>query len=182
MTWKGKKGKSKLIQELVAKGFSYRQAGKAVNAVFGQMARAVRRGERTEIPGGTIQVMQNNRKRPELKKYRNIATGRISYKVVVYGRAQRRIKFLPDQQLNVELIPKPPGPPTPEELEIRELVLLFTGRPPTAQDIAVLQRAIEWRPHKSGALLRRLRQYEERGGKRISISYLAQYMEFFYWL
>ena len=49
------KGKGWLVSQLIEKGMSVRKARKAVEAVFGCMARAVRRGEVVEIPGGTIQ-------------------------------------------------------------------------------------------------------------------------------
>ena len=49
-------GRSGLIRDLVAKGYSFRQATKLVNAFFDIMTRALERGEQVEIPGGSIQV------------------------------------------------------------------------------------------------------------------------------
>jgi nucleoid DNA-binding protein len=56
MNRKSQGGKTKLVQEVIAKGFSVRKARKAVTAVFDRIRRAVLRGEVVEIPGGTLRA------------------------------------------------------------------------------------------------------------------------------
>ena len=90
------KGKSGLIRELISKGLSVREAEKAVNAVFDVMARAVKRGETVEIPGGTIQAkIMNGEPRRASQRFRDVRTGEIAVKVITYRGRRRVVKFRP---------------------------------------------------------------------------------------
>ena len=109
MTWRSNKGKSRLIRELMAKGISVRKAEKAVNAVFDCMARAVRRGEDAEIPGGRIQAkMRKGQPRRKWQRFVNVHTGKITFKMVSFRGRRRVIQFKPEQaearQLAAELL------------------------------------------------------------------------------
>jgi hypothetical protein len=97
------KSKSKLIRELIAKGFSARKAEK-VNAAFGSMRRALKSMNRLRRAarcrkrppgllsgrdrghsGGTIQAeCTNGRPRRKWQRTRTVNTGKIQFRMVEY--------------------------------------------------------------------------------------------------
>ena len=126
MDWRSNKGKSKLIRELIAKGISVRKAEKGVNAVFDCMARAVRRGESVEIPGGRIQVkIRKGQPRREWQRFVNVRTGKIMFTIVDFRGKRLVVKFSPD--LNLDLSPLP-QPLTPDEIEALQLASELLGK------------------------------------------------------
>jgi nucleoid DNA-binding protein len=128
MNWRSTAGKSALIKMLMKEhGFSKLKAEKAVNAVFHCMARALRRGDKVELPIGWIHTARPPAKRKKRKwqRFRNIQTGEISFKIVRYP--DKIIRF----RANPRLIVKGPGPPPPLRPEMinkgEELEQLLVG-------------------------------------------------------
>jgi nucleoid DNA-binding protein len=155
------KGKSGLIRELMAKGLSVRRAEKAVNAVFDCMTRAVRRGETVEIPGGAIQAkIMNGEPRRAPQRFRDVRTGEITVKDVTYPGRRRVVKFRPDESLDLTPLPVPP---TPEEIECRELATELIGMPADDAVMERLKHAAAQPSTKPGNLLARLRDRKQRG-------------------
>ena len=177
---KKKGGKSVIVQDVMARGFTARKAEKALKAVIDCMTFGLRRGEPVEIPGGTIQArVRKGTPRREFQKFRNIETGGISHRIVQYPGRRRVVKFIPD--LNLDLTP-PPLPETPEELEARQLASELLGKPANNAIMATLQRAVEVHPFRPGALLRRLRDIKSRGWHFDSVDTLARQVSAHYWL
>jgi nucleoid DNA-binding protein len=174
------KGKSGLIRELIAVGLTVRQAEKAVNAVFDCMARAVGRGEMVEIPGGVIQAqIMNGAPRQASHRFRSVRTGEITVKTVNYPGRRRVVKFRPDVSLDLTPLP---APPTPEQIECRQLVTELIGMPPDDAIMESLLRAAAFPPQKPGNLLARLRDRKQRGRRYQDASKLAEDIETVYWL
>lgn len=86
--------RGRLVDLIESKGFSRRKADRAVAAVFRCMSRAIRRGELVEVPGGILQAVTAPPVRRQWKRYK--AFGKVSFRVVVYHKRKRRIKFTPD--------------------------------------------------------------------------------------
>jgi nucleoid DNA-binding protein len=174
------KGKSGLIRELMATGLSVRQAEKAVNAVFEVMVRAVKRGETVEIPGGTIRArIMNGKPRQAEQRFRNVQTGKIDFRVANYPGRRRVVKFKPDESLDLTPLP---APPTPEEIECRQLAMELIGKPADDAVMESLKRAAALHPQKPGNLLARLRDRQQRGLRYSDAIGLAQDIEKLYWL
>jgi len=82
-------GKRSLIHDVMAKGFTARQAANAVNAVIRLMKEALSFEEPVEVPGiGTLEVViQKGQPKRRAQKIRNIATKEIEiYDVKFPGR------------------------------------------------------------------------------------------------
>ena len=160
-------------------GFSVRKATKAVNAVFGCMARAVRRGEVVEVPGGTIRARTRQGKpRRRLQKFRNVQTGRPSFKLVDYPGRRRVVKFRPDESLDLTPLPVPP---TPEEIECRQLAAELLGHAVDDETMARLQQSADIHRPKPGNLLRRLKAAKSRSWYSRSTDELAYSIRQLYW-
>jgi nucleoid DNA-binding protein len=115
--WKADRGKSGLIKVLVSLGFSFRRGERAVNDLFDLIAGALCRGERVEIPGGTLETRPvHQKRRPRLTWLTNIQTGKRRYPLVWYSLAQQRILFRPDRDIFFTLPPRPAPPPAPPQL------------------------------------------------------------------
>jgi nucleoid DNA-binding protein len=116
------KTKTDLIRELIEKGFSHRKARKAVNGVFYCMARALRRGDVVDIPGGAINTTSRaDAGRWKLQRFRNIQTDKPFFKSV--KRPKRIIRFKPDKNFQFVDKPKRPKPETVDDREIKRLFL-----------------------------------------------------------
>jgi len=177
------KGKSGLIRELIANGLSVRQAEKAVNAVFDCMTRAVRRGETVEIPGGTIQAkIMNGEPRRTSQRFRDVRTGEIAVKVINYRGRRRVVKFRPDESLDLTPLQAPPPPPTLEQVECRQLATELLAKSVDDQIMAQLQESADFPSAKPGALLRRLKEVENRGWRISSTEDLTAYLAKLYWV
>ena len=177
---KTKGGKSRIVKDVMAKGFAARKAQKALNAVFDLMKAALQSGETVEIPGGTIQAKaRKGKSRGKIQRFRNVQKGKIDFKFVSYPGSRRVVKFTPDP--NLDLTPLPP-PEAPEQVEEREMVSELIGKPANKAIMARLQQAVELRPFKEGALLRRLRECKSRGRTFSSVEALANQISAFYWL
>jgi nucleoid DNA-binding protein len=174
------KGKSGLIRELIAKGLSVRQAEKAVNAVFDCMARAVGRGETVEIPGGAIQAKSmNGEPRQVSQRFQDVRTGEITVKDVNYPGRRRVVKFRPDESLDLAPLPVPP---TPEEIECRQLATELLGKAVDDQIMAALQKGADFPSPKPSALLRRLQGVQDRGWRINSTEDLTAGLAKLYWM
>lgn len=174
---KEKGGKSRIIKDVMAKGFTARRAEKAVNAVLNLMTLALKSGEPVEIPGGTIQAKaRKGTPRRKGQRFRNVHTKKIAYEVVRYPGARRVVKFTPD--LTLDLTP----PESPETVEARAIASELLGVPASEAIMARLQQAVEVHPFKEGALLRRLRECKKRGMTFNNVEWLANQISAFYWL
>jgi nucleoid DNA-binding protein len=93
--------RDKLIRMVMAKGYSLRKSQKIVDAVFDTMARAVRRGEIVEIPGGEIQTARN---RPVLGKWQRMRNpkGEVFFRLTTRYKQRKRIIFRPDETIDLE--------------------------------------------------------------------------------
>jgi nucleoid DNA-binding protein len=177
------KGKSGLIRELIAKGLSVRRAEEAVNTVFDCMAGAAGRGEAVEIPGGTIQAkIMNGKPRRARPRFRDVHTGKISFKVVNYPGRRRVVKFRPDVSLDLTPLPVPPPPPTPEEIRCRQLAMELLAQAVDDQIMAKLQQGAHFPTPKPGALLRRLKEVQNRGWRISSTEDLTTAIAKLYWM
>ena len=183
MDWYSTKGKSKLIRELMDKGLSVRKAEKAVNAVFDCMAKAVRRGETVEIPGGTIQAkIRNNQPRRQWTRLRNVRTGKIASRIINYPGPRRMVRFEPDHTLDLSPLPAPPVPETPEQVETRQHVVELLGRSPSPAEMSLLAEAGSVHARGPNSLLLRLRDRKSRGRSYTNADELARDLESMYWL
>ena len=177
------KGKSGLIRELIAKGLSVRQAEKAVNAVFEVMTRAVKRGETVEIPGGSIQAkIMNGESRRASQRFRDVRTREITVKVINYRGRRRVVKFRPDESLDLTPLPAPPPPPTPEQFECRRLATELLAEAVDDQIMAKLQKGADIPSAKPGALLRRLKEVQNRGWRITCTEDLTACLAKLYWV
>ena len=177
---KKKGGKSRIVKDIMGKGFTARKAEEAVNTVFSLMQLALQSGAPVEVPGGTLQAKARKGKpRREVQRLRNVHNKKIALKLVRYPGAHRVVKFTPD--LNLDLTP-PPLPESPEELEARAIASELLGMPASQAIMARLQQAVEVHPFKEGALLRRLRECKSRGRTFDNVEWLANQISAFYWL
>lgn len=180
---KKKGGKSSIVRDLMAAGLTARKAVMAVNAVFDHMTLAAWWGEPVEIPGGLIQsTIRQGTPRRKLQNFRNIQTGRIDYSDVDYPGRRRVLKFTPDVELDLEPLPAPPLPETPEQEAVRRLAAELLGRPADKAIMAVLQEAVDAHPSKPGSLLRRLQEFKDRGWTFDDVYSLARQISFQCWL
>ena len=155
-------GRTRLIHAVVAKGYSFRKATELVNAVFETMTRALNRGEQVEIPGGRIQVKQQNGKpRRELHKFQDPGSERVVVRSVKYSGARKIVKFIADEDLDLSPLPDAPPPAHRETQEMaacRKLAAELVGEPIDDACLQFLLR-ISYSPARSPiSLLRTLRQ------------------------
>ena len=177
--------RERLVQELVAKGFSVRKARKAVNAVINVMISGVHRGEAVEIPGGTIQTAwREGKSKIRLTRFRNVQTKEITPRFVTFFRQRIRVKFTPDLTLDLSPLVLPPPPPTPQQIETCQLAAELVGKPPTDHDMLLLERAAAVHPTRpvEECLLRRLRNLKARGWTYRFFDFLAADVEWLYWV
>jgi nucleoid DNA-binding protein len=176
-------GKGSLIWELRQRGFSVRQARKAVNAFFDCATRAVRRGERVEIPGGAIQVKSTRgQPRQTSQRFRNIQSGEIVYRTVKFPGGHRTVRFAPDLTLDLSPLPAPSPTETPEQIEARQLAKEFLGHAPDETEMVLLERGADFYPEGPNSLLRRLRDLKGRGPRVNGSDDLAEAVASLYWI
>ena len=196
-------GKRALVKDLMAKGVPARRAAEAVNTVFHLMAEALYCHESVEVPGvGTLEVMlQRGKPARRSQKTRNIATKQIQVHNVAFPGRRRVIKLRPDPHLKLpaslpapvkrrtlsDIVaaldpPTPSSPETPEQLEARQLASELLAQPAHRADVQTLQKAVELHPFRPGSLLRRLKEFRDRGWKFNSIESLAAHVAYHYWL
>jgi len=127
-------------------GISKRKAAAAVNAVFDQMARALRRGEEVELPIGWIQAVQRppGRKPRVIQRFRNIQSGKIDFKYT--RQPQRIIRFRRTPGLifrGAEAYSSPVGDTelSRQGEEVARLFTKFTGRELTMPELQALMAA-----------------------------------------
>jgi nucleoid DNA-binding protein len=174
-------GKSAIISDVMAKGVTARKATKAVNAVFDFMKQGLWWGEPVEVPGGTLQAkVRKGRSRRKVQKFLNIQTGMIDLQIGLFPGRRRVLKYTPDLDLDLTPLPPPPAPETPEQVEARQLASELLGKPADRAGIAT-QKAVEVHPSKPGALLRRLREFKDRGMHFGDVTALAYDVSACYW-
>jgi len=173
MNWKSQKGKSKIIGDVRAKGFSVRQSEKAVNAMFAAMQGALAGGESVEVPGGTIRVSKHNKPQRRRRLLTNVQTGEQKECTVQYP--ARVIRFHPDTQLDLG---------SAEEIEARQRASELLRFPVDEAIMAQLQKeGVDIHPHQPGALLRRLRELKKRSDLPCNtVEELVKALQFLYWL
>src|SRR6185369_12528844 len=171
---KQKGGKNILVEAVMAKGFTARKSAEAVNALLERMRFGLWCGDEVPIPGGTIQTqIRQGKPRLELQPFENVNTGKHMSKFIRYPGRHRVIKFRPDESL--DLTPPPPPEP-PEVTEARQLAteILNLKKPADNALLSALQDAVDLRPNKPGALLRRLRAVKVRYGHLANVRSLAE--------
>ena len=174
------KGKSGLIRELIAKGLSVRKAEQAVNAVFDCVTRAVWRGEAVEIPGGTIKTqIMNGTPRRASQRFQDVRTRKIAVQEVHYPGRRRVVKFRPDESLDLTPLP---ATPTPEQIECRRLAMELLAKVVDDQIMTQLQKGADFPSPKPGALLRRLKEVQNRGWPNRSTEKLSANLAKLYWV
>ncbi len=181
MTWGSKKGKSRLIRELMDRGFSARRAERAVNAVFRLLGDAVARGETVEVPGGWIEARNASaRSRRELRRFTHRSTGKQFYRLVIYG-SRRRIRFRPNPALASMIeADKPKAPPIAPELRlVAGTAAALLGSTLGSRDLELLLEAASG---SVSALLHRLEQLSQRGRKYTSFVWLEYDVRSLYWV
>jgi nucleoid DNA-binding protein len=177
---KKKGGKSLIIKDIMAKGFTARKATKALNVVIEHMKLGLLRGEPVEVPGGTLEPkIWMGRPQRKLQRFRNVKSKKIDFQYISYPGGRRVVKFTPD--LAVDLTPLP-LPETAEQVEARELASYLLGKPADTAVMAALQRAAELRRCLPGSLLRRLREFKDRGWHFDLLYNLEYRVADWYWL
>jgi nucleoid DNA-binding protein len=181
---KKKGGKNAIVKDLMAKGLTARKAEKAVNAVFAQMTLSLQRGEIVEIPGGSIQAKpRKGKSRIEFHKFSNIQSKKRMHPLTRYPGGHRVVKFTPDLELDVSLFPALPVAEAPESVEARQLAsYLLKGKPASEETMRTLQQAVDARPHRPGALSRRLRELKSNGFLFDNDVMLAASLYNLYWI
>jgi len=171
-------GRSGLIRALLAKGYSFRRAAKLVNAVFDTMVQGLRRGERVEIPGGSIQVAERKAK-PRLElhhKFEDLRTGP-AFRAVKYRGKRKIVKFRPDEALDLSPLPPSPRPAAKREtLEFRtcrKLVSEMVGEPIDDAGMQLLQGAVGSQARSPISLLEALRERKAKGYAYVTVGLLA---------
>jgi nucleoid DNA-binding protein len=122
MDFQAKGGKSRIIRDVVAEtGFSYRKTGKAVNAVFDILGRALAQGREIETPLGTFRVRTRRGKaHAKFKTTYDISKNRPKYRLHHFPGAHRVVKFVPDQNLDLGWVMMMPRP-SKQELEVQRI-------------------------------------------------------------
>ena len=106
---KKKGGKSTIVKDVMAQGFTARKAEKAVDVVFDCMKLGLWWGEPVEIPSGTIQAkIRKGKPRRMFQRFRGIQKGKILYRIVDYPGRRRVVKFAPNLDLDLTPLPSPP--------------------------------------------------------------------------
>jgi hypothetical protein len=180
---KKKGGKSTIITDVMAQGFTARTSEKAVTAVINHIKLGLWWGEPVEIPGGTIQAkVRKGKPRRKFQRFRDIQQGKVAYRIVSYPGRRRVVKFTPDLTLDLTSLPPPPLPETPEQVETQQLASELLEMPADKATMATLQQAVTVHPFKPGALLRRLQEFKNRGWKFGSVALLARQVSTHHWL
>jgi hypothetical protein len=178
-----KRGKSTIVKDVMAQGFTTRKAAKAVNVVISYMKLGLWWGEPVEIPGGIIQAkVRKGIPRREIHKFRNIETRKTAHYNVDYPGRRRVVKFTPHLDLDLTPLPPAPVPETPEQVETRQLACELLGKPADQATMATLQQAVMVHPFKPGALLRRLQEFKSRGWTFGGVALLARQVAAHHWL
>jgi hypothetical protein len=99
----------------------------------------------------------NGKPRQTRQRFRDVHTGQISFQVVNYPGRRRVVKFRQDESLDLTPLPVSPPPPTPAEIECRQLATELIGRPADDAVMESLRRAAALPPQKPGNPLARLR-------------------------
>ena len=89
------------------------------------------------------------------------------------------VKFKPDLVLDLTPLPLPE---TAEQLEARQLASYLLGEPANNAVMAALQRAAELRKCMPGSLLRRLREFKDRGWHFNNLYFLEYQVADWHWL
>jgi len=174
--------KTRLVETLIEKGFSVRQAMKAVNGLFEVLVDRLRRGESVGVPGGTLRVIPQNRtRRQTLQRVSNIHTGKTEQRLIAYGQRRRVIRFTPDPGFEFDP-PQRQTSETQDHSDVLHLTAELLERPVTAEDLALLHDVVTERPTKPGNLLLRLREIKQRGFRGSDIGGLAQAVRGLYWI
>jgi nucleoid DNA-binding protein len=179
-----KGGKSRIVKDIMAMGFTARKSEKALNAVIAHMKLGLRRGEPVEVPGGTLQSkIRRGKPRREAQRFGNVNTRKTRSQIIHYSGRRRVVKFTPDLALDLTPLPPLPLPETAEQIESRQLASYLLGKPADMAIMAALQQAAEFRRCMPGSLLRRLRDYKDRGWHFNNDLYeLRSYLAAWYWL
>jgi nucleoid DNA-binding protein len=166
------------------KGFSWPKAERGFRAVFERIGEAVRSGEVVELPG--IGIIKSIVRRGPAKRWwkplHNVHTRKKSYRVVPAFRRPRRIVFTPYRALDFT------PPPSPQEIEARQLAAELLGRTVDDRIMAELQAGVDIHahrpgaPHGRGALLRRLRELKKRGRHFQDVTFMAGELAGLYWI
>jgi len=188
MTWNSEAGKSGLIKELMAKGFSARKAEKAVNAFFECIKAGLWRGEVVELPVGKLVLRIRNGQRPRVwQRSRNVQTGKIKFGIRRMPGPHKVVKLIPN--LALDLFPLPTkaeqaaaAVKAAEDAEIAQLASELLGEPARQDIIASLQRCVDSQTKAPGALVRRLRDLKSRGRKYSNEWMLGADVRQLYWL
>jgi nucleoid DNA-binding protein len=168
------------------KGFSWPKAERGFRRVLDVIAENIRCGEVVELPGlGTIKSVLSTKPQPRYwKPLWNVHTGKAQYRVVPRQRRPRRITFKAHPWVDLT----PPPPPTPAEIETRQLAAELLGRPVDDRIMAELQAGVDIHAHRPGALygpgalLRRLRHLKNRGRRFEDATSMAWAVAELYWI
>jgi nucleoid DNA-binding protein len=183
MNWRSTRGKSALIKMLMREHrFSKRKSEKAVNAVFDCMARALRRGERVELPVGWMQAVSPppGQKKRLTQKFRNIQTAKTFFRIVRHP--DRIIKFRPNPKL-IERGPFAPPPLTQERIkEGEELEQLLERLGFSKYSGPELTSLFEAADDDLARLLARLRQLLREGWKFTDFAILRDSVRQMHWI
>jgi hypothetical protein len=114
--------------------------------------------------------------------FRDVHTGKISFRVVNYPGRRRVVKFRSDESLDLTPLPVPPPPPTLEQIECRQLAAELLAQAVDDQIMAKLQQGADFPSPKPGALLRRLKEVQSRGWRISSTEDLTAALAKFYWM
>jgi nucleoid DNA-binding protein len=159
-----KGGKSRIVKDIMAQGFTARKSEQAMNAVIDSMKFALWRGEPVEVPGGTLQAkIREGKPRRKFQRFRNVHTRKTDFQFIHYSGRRRVVKFTPDLTLDLTPLPPLPLPETAEQLEARQLASYLLGKPANKAIMAELQQAAEVHRCMPRSLLLRLREYKDRG-------------------
>ena len=171
-------GRSGLIRDLVAKGYSFRQATKLVNAFFDIMTRALERGEQVEIPGGSIQVeeLEGEPRIEPNHMFQDLETHKPVTRPVRYKGARKIVKFVSDESLDLSPLPasaRPAQRETPEFAACRELASELVAEPMDDAGMQLLQRVVYSQARSPVALLEALRERKAMGYSYATVGLLA---------
>ena len=103
-------------------------------------------------------------------------------RIVTYPGRRRVVKFRPDESLDLTPLPAPPPPPTPEQIECRRLATELLAEAVDDQIMAKLQKGADIPSAKSGALLRRLKEVQNRGLRITRTEDLTACLAKLYWV
>jgi hypothetical protein len=85
----------------------------------------------------------NGEPRQASQRFRDVRTGEVSCSVVNYPRRRQVVKFRPDESLDLTPLLIPPPPPTPEQIECRQLATELLAQPVDDQIMAKLQQGAD---------------------------------------